>query len=229
MIRTEVIQKILDKKKASTYLEIGVDSGDNFFPIKVREKIAVDPNFTFSKWQKTKWYLKNPCNRDAKYYRLVSDNFFADVGNSYQPDIVFIDGLHTYQQSLKDVNNSLGILNKNGVIIIHDCNPPHEAAAFPANCFDQAASSNLPGWAGVWCGDVWKTLCHLRSTRKDLRIFVLDCDFGLGIITKGKADDFLDLSEQDIAEMTYEKFSQNREQILNLKSEKFLYEYLESI
>jgi hypothetical protein len=229
MNRKEVIQKILDKKKARTYLEIGVSSGDNFFPIKARQKIAVDPNFDFSKKDKIKWAFKNPYNIVAKYYELSSNSYFAKVKNSYQLDVVFIDGLHTYQQSLKDVNNSLSNLKKNGVIVMHDCNPPHEAAAYPANSHNHAASLNLPGWTEEWCGDVWKTICYLRSNRKDLRIFVLDCDYGLGIITRGEANNCLNLPEPDIDKMTYDEFSQNRHKLLNLKDEIFLFEFLKTI
>jgi hypothetical protein len=229
MNRTEVIQRILDKKKARTYLEIGVDCGDNYFPIKARKKIAVDPDFKFSKKSKIRWALRNPYNMLAKYCKLSSDNYFAGTKNYYQLDVVFIDGLHTYQQSLKDVNNSLSNLKENGVIVIDDCNPPHEAAAYPADSLNHAVSLNLPGWDGVWCGDVWKTICYLRSNRKDLRIFVLNCDFGLGIITRGESDNCLNLSEQDIDKMTYEEFSQNRNKLLNLMDEIFLFDFLKTI
>jgi hypothetical protein len=172
---------------------------------------------------------KNPCNKEAKFCESTSDDYFANVRNSFQYDVVFIDGQHTYNQSLKDVNNSLSNLEENGVIVMHDCNPPHEAAAHPADSYDHASSLNLPGWTGAWCGDVWKTICYLRSTRNDLKIFVLDCDYGLGIITRGEADDCLKLSEQDIYNMSYNDFSQDRQEILNLKNEIFLFEFLKTI
>lgn len=229
MNKKEVIQKILDKKKARTYLEIGVASGNNFFQINARHKIAVDPDFKFSKKRKLKWTLKNPYNIAAKYYELSSDSYFTSAKNSYPPDVVFIDGLHTYKQSLKDVNNSLSSLEENGVIVMHDCNPLHEAAAYSADSYDHAASLNLPGWTGEWCGDVWKTICYIRSNRKDLRVFVLDCDCGLGIITRGESDDCLNISEQNIDKMTYDEFSQNRIKLLNLKDEIFLFDFLKTI
>lgn len=229
MIRTEVIQKILDKSKGRTYLEIGVDRGVNFFLIKARRKIAVDPRFKFSRKDRLKWTLRNPCNATAKYYELTSDDYFARAANSCRPEVIFVDGLHTHEQSLRDVNNALSHLTEDGVIIMHDCNPPNGAAAYPADSYAHAASLNLSGWTGEWCGDVWKTVCHLRSNRNDLRIFVLDCDYGLGIITRGKAGELLDLSEQDVDEMTYDELSQDREQLLNLKDETFLSEFLETL
>jgi hypothetical protein len=229
MNRIDVIQKIIDRKRARTYLEIGVDGGTSFFPIRARQKIAVDPNFKFSKLRRIKWAFRNFHNVVAKYYELTSDSYFADAKPSYCLDIVFIDGQHTYQQSLKDVGNSLNHLNERGVIIMHDCSPPHKAAAYPADSIDHAASLNLPGWTGEWCGDVWKTICYLRSHRKDLKIFVLDCDCGLGIITKGEADSCLSLTEGDLDITTYDDLAKNRKHLLNLKDESFLFKFLETI
>lgn len=229
MNRIDVIQKIIDRKRARTYLEIGVDGGTSFFPIRARQKIAVDPNFKFSKMRRIKWALKNFYNVAAKYHELTSDSYFADAKLYYCLDVVFIDGLHTYQKSLKDVENSLNHLNENGVIIMHDCSPSYEAAAYPADSIDHAASLNLPGWTGEWCGDVWKTICCLRSHRKDLRIFVLDCDCGLGIITKGEADSCLSLTEDDLDIMTYDDLAKNRKHLLNLKDASFLFKFLETI
>jgi len=229
MNKAEIIQKILDKKKASTYLEIGVARGENFFPMKVRQKIAVDPNFTFNKIDQIKWTIKKPCNALAKFHGITSDCYFANVRKYSSFDVVFIDGLHTYQQSLKDFCNSLENLKEDGVIVIHDCDPPHAAAAYPADSYEQAALSNSPGWTGEWCGDVWKTICYLRSTRKDLRVFVLDCDYGLGIITRGAPDNCLELSEQELDNMTYEEFLRDRKKLLNLKPENYLFEFLKDI
>ena len=227
--RTEVIQRIIDKKKARTYLEIGVSKGGNFFRIKARRKTAVDPYFKFSRKQRIEWVLKNFHNLTAKYYRSTSDGFFSSVRSSDLFDVVFIDGLHTHRQSLKDVMNSLGKLNKNGIIVMHDCNPVNEAAAYPAESYETAVAMRLPGWAGYWSGDVWKTICSLRSQKKDLRVFVLDCDCGLGIVMKAEPDSYLHLSEEELDKMTYEDLSRERRSLLNLKDESYLFEFLNTI
>lgn len=226
MNRTDVIQKIADKTKAQSYLEIGVAYGNNFFPLRIPRKIAVDPAFKFTFIKKMIWGSKNHCNFGAKYYRMTSDAFFSNIGTSYNFDLIFLDGLHTYGQTLKDVHNSLGVLKKDGVIVMHDCNPPFKAAAHPANSQQEAASMNLPGWTGAWNGDVWKTIVHLRSERKDLKIFVLNCDFGLGIITRGNPDSILSLSIPDIEKMTYDDLERDRENLLNLKPENYFEPFL---
>ncbi len=235
MLRTDVIQKIIDHKKAQRYLEIGVNNGDNFFPIEVDQKIAVDPSFAFSPERQKEWENMNPYNAKAQYITATSDDFFAKAESIEKFDVVFIDGLHTYAQSLQDVLNSLDKLNDNGVIVMHDCKPPHVAAACPAPSLaaaeelQQSEKTKTPGWTGEWCGDVWKTICHLRSQRQDLRVFVLDCDYGLGIVMKGKPDNDLKLSLKALDTMTYDEVFNGDGSLLNLKNENYLFEFLQTI
>ncbi len=229
MLRTDVIQKIINQKKASRYLEIGVNNGDNFFPIEIDRKIAVDPSFSFSTELKMKWDLKNSCNLTAEYITATSDDFFAGAEPIEPFDVVFIDGLHTYEQSLRDVLNSLDNLNQNGVIVMHDCKPPHVAAACPAKSLQAAIDMNVPGWDGIWCGDVWKTICYLRIHRQDLRVFVLDCDFGLGIVMKGVPDGQFPLSADTLDRLTYTDILEGKDNFLNLKDENYLFEFLKTI
>jgi len=228
MNRTDVIQRIIDRKEAKTYLEIGVANGTNFFPIRARQKIAVDPNFTFSRERKMRWTLKNLHNVVAQYHQCTSDSYFGRKKSTDRVDVVFIDGLHTYEQSLRDVMNSLVHLEGTGVIVMHDCSPPSRAAAHPAGSSRDAAELELRGWTGEWCGDVWRTICYLRSHRTDLRVFVLDCDYGLGIVTEGEADSCLNLSQEELKEMTYEDLVADRRNLLNLKDESYLLQFLEN-
>ena len=229
MLRTDVIQALLNAKKKPAYLEIGVEHGQNFFSIKAGSKTAVDPEFGFSFTERLRWIYKNPSNLNAKYYEVTSDKYFESGVGAKGMDVVFIDGLHTYQQSLKDVLNSLSILNDNGVIVMHDCNPPHKAAAHPSETKEGAVMANVPGWTGEWCGDVWKTICFLRGTRRDLRTFVLNTDYGLGIVMKGDADEYLNLSSEQVDAMTYDNLAAQREKILGLRNKEYFCEFLRTI
>lgn len=229
MKRWDVIQEIIDKRKARTYLEIGIGHGTNFLSIKARQKIAVDPKIAISRKRRIEWTFKNLCNARAKFYEYTSDRYFALRKPTDLFDVVFIDGLHTYGQSLRDVINSLSYLNENGVIIMHDCDPPTKTAAQPAESFQHALESNLPGWDDRWCGDVWKTICYLRSQRRDLKVFVFDIDCGLGIVMRGKADTYLNLSEEKLDKMTYEDLRRDRRNLLDLKDGGYFPEFLGSI
>ena len=226
MNKIDIIQNIIDKTNARTYLEIGVHKGHTFLRIKARHKIAVDPYYLISARKKISWAFKNPGIFSAKYYRLTSDEFFTSKRFPQGLDVVFVDGLHSFEQALKDVNNSLFHLNENGVIVMDDCNPPNEAASYPAQSLDHVASLNLPGWTGEWCGDVWKAVCHLRSFKKDLNVFVLDCDHGIGIITRGKPDRLLNFTQEDVNKLAYHDLANQRNELLNLKYIDFLNHFL---
>ncbi len=54
-------------------------------------------------------------------HRMTSDEFFAT--NDRHFDVIFVDGLHESEQVLKDVSAALDILNPNGFVFMHDCNP----------------------------------------------------------------------------------------------------------
>jgi hypothetical protein len=229
MKRRDVIQKIIDKKKARTYLEIGIGGGKNFLRIKASKKTAVDPNFTFSRRRRIEWTFRNLSNVRAKLYECTSDRYFDLKKPIDRFDVVFVDGLHTYEQSLRDVINSLNYLNEAGVIIMHDCSPPDKSSAQPAESVKHASELNPSGCNSGWCGDVWKTICYLRSQRKDLNVFVLDFDYGMGIVTRGQAESHLSLSEEELDKMTYDDLEKDRKNLLNLKDIRYLSEFFESI
>ncbi|MDI6742629.1 MAG: class I SAM-dependent methyltransferase [Smithella sp.] len=229
--RIKVVQDIINRKKSTNYLEIGVLAGDAFLRIKSRRKWAVDPDFMISPAKKIRYYFKNPYNILNKYFRMESDVFFdtqMPMLSEYGIDVAFVDGLHTFEQSLQDVQNTLKYLNKNGVIVLHDCNPVSEAAAYPATSIAQVRKINPPGFDGIWNGDVWKTIAYLRATRKDLRVFVLDCDFGLGVVTQGAPENMLDYSADAVQNLSYRDLSENRKSLLNLKDARFIEEFLKN-
>ena len=206
--RTTVLQNLIERKQARTYLEIGVATGANFLQIEAEKKIAVDPKFRIPGGYTSDEFIE--------YYEMTSDDFFetkSEILTKYGLDIVFVDGLHRYEQSLKDVLNALKFLNDSGVIVMHDCNPSSESAGHPI----RSEAKKMDGWTGAWMGDVWKTIVYLRSVRPDLKVFVLNCDCGLGIIQKGVPENMLKYSEETIACLTYKELEENKMSLLNLK------------
>ena len=232
MERIEVIQKIINKKKAKNYLEIGVSKGDCFLKIKAKRKFAVDPSFRID-WDIRKDNIWKKINRKALntfelYYQITSNEFFKNNKNKF--DVVFVDGLHTHQQSLKDILNVLDCLNDDGIIIMHDCNPISEAQAYPAKSLEDALDLKIPGWNGEWSGDVWKTILNLRVTKENLDIYVLNCDCGLGIIKRGNSKSLnIGLDENDIQNLPYQFLELNREKILNLKPVEYFEDFIRTL
>jgi len=232
MDRISIIQHLIDKYSYQTYLEIGVQRGVSFLPIKCKKKLAVDPQFLISRRNKLKWNFKNICNLKNSYYELTSDEFFSNQKLLLKKinglDVIFIDGLHTYQATLNDILNSLKHLNFNGTIVAHDCFPPHRAASIFAENADLArkVGKHLPDWNEEWCGDTWKALAYMKKKYDDvLSIKVLNTDYGLGII-QFKNEKKLDLEIDQILFDSinlydYEKLIENPKQLIGLEDEEY--------
>lgn len=109
--RTDIINKFINKRNYKTYLEIGVLDCVNFNNIIVDEKIGIDPE---------------PKVLNENIIKITSDNFFKELSDDIKFDIIFIDGDHTYEQVIKDIQNSLKHLSVNGIIIMHDVITQHE-------------------------------------------------------------------------------------------------------
>jgi len=226
MNRIDLINEIILRTGKTTYLEIGVARGTTFFQINCKKKIAIDPKFMFNGLKKLIWNYKNPTNKNNQYFSITSDEFFdkqEDFINRLKGiDVIFVDGLHTFENSLQDVLNCLKHIKEDGYIIMHDCFPPYEAAALPTKTYPTVEERKVEGWTGAWCGDVWKSIVYLRKHyESDLNISVLNTDFGLGIITiKKSVPKKLSIDKDSfntIDCMTYKEMKKNAATILNLK------------
>lgn len=134
-------------------------------------------------------------------YVLTSDEFFNV--NYKKFDIIFIDGLHHADQVYIDILNSLLALNENGVIVCHDMNPEKEEI------------QRVPRVTKEWTGNCWQALVRLRFEKKLISSFVVDTDYGVGVIRKSN---FAQLYNLNI-EFTYDFLNKNRKELLNLISE----------
>jgi len=101
---TSLLNGLIQENSYKYYLEIGIGAGANFKAIQAPVKMGVDP-FVFDKGVKS----------------VTSDAFFAE--NREKFDLIFIDGLHHYDQVKKDFESALLCLNEGGKIVIHDVWP----------------------------------------------------------------------------------------------------------
>jgi hypothetical protein len=174
-----------------------------FLHVRASAKVGVDPE---PKIPPLKWAAHPNSVTRGRIIGAPSDVFFAALSPGGHFDVIFIDGDHSFRQSLRDVENSLTVLARGGVIMVHDCHPPTEAAASP---------DPLGAGDGPWCGDVWKTIAHLRATRADLLVRVLDTDCGVGVIERGESKT-IDLDPAELKAMTYEDLRVDCTRLLGL-------------
>ena len=231
MNRFKVVQQALDERAKPVYLEIGVSYGIAFRRIAADEKIAVDPAFRLSARSRR---LADAKAHATHYFETTNDAFFASQTAFLAQrgiDVALIDGLHCYGQVVRDVENTLRYLRDDGVIVLHDCNPATASIGSPATSYEDFRAHNR--WRSLlwltfppWSGDVWKAIVHLRSTRHDLRIAVLKCDFGVGILRKGPPESRLSYSAAQIEALNYEDLAADRDRLLNLKPPAYFGEFL---
>lgn len=224
--RLNFISQLITQYSYRTYLEIGVFFGGVFFQVRAEKKVAVDPEFQFGFFKKFKRMLRNGTNIKAKFIEKTSDDFFAQdaaaVFAGTGVDIALIDGMHEFAFVQRDIENTLPYLADNGVIILHDCNPPSAAEAVSFKEWRSRPSITK------WNGDVWKSIVYLRSTRPDLTVFTLDCDEGLGFIVKGKAENMLDFTREQIEAFTYDDLAANRASWLDLKDPSYFHSFFKT-
>lgn len=205
MDRTDIINYFIVKNNYTSYLEIGLAEGYNFNKVNCESKESVDPylqedhvigDMIFT--DTLPHYIE-----DMLTYRMTSDEFFAQNKKKY--DIIFIDGLHEQCQVMKDIINALNALNKNGMIIVHDCLPETEEAQIVPRC------------CITWNGDVWKGVAEL--IKQGINMNVIDTDYGVGIIKKVDNENTLNLVPV-VSKLTWDDFTSKRNELLHVISEK---------
>ena len=179
--RIEIIKKIIKDNNYKNYLEIGCDNDENFSQVSIEKKIGVDP-------------LKGGT------LRMTSNEFFSD--NKFFFDIIFLDGLHTYEQTIKDIKNSLKFLNNNGVILVHDC--------LPKKIWNQI----VPRMYGHWNGDVWKAIVHTR-TFDFADTYTCRADHGIGIIFKRTNKNTIKINHNNFKNLKFSEYYNNHFEFMN--------------
>ncbi len=227
MNRIRAVQRALEGRTDPVYLEIGVSRGQAFQKISADVKIAVDPAFKLSERTRE---LAEAKARTTHYFETTSDAFFENEAAFLQQhpiDVALIDGLHTYEQVVRDVECTVRHLREDGVIFLHDCNPAFELAGRRAESWDDfIAQQTGPLVIGIWNGDVWKAIVHLRSTRRDLLVGVLKCDQGVGFVRKGSPRTTLPYTAKEVEGLTYADLKANRKYLLNLQPPRYVDEFL---
>lgn len=138
---------------AGRYLEIGVESGFTLENIEVDARWGVDPAPRFD---------LSRLPRRVEFFEGTSDEFFQQLGHDTDFDVAFIDGLHTFEQTYKDLLNTLAHL-RDGAVLLDDTVPSDEISAIPDQRASLARRRELGLDGRPWHGDVWKlVVCVAR-------------------------------------------------------------------
>jgi hypothetical protein len=166
----EVINYFVKRFDYKRYLEIGVDAGATFNVVDAPDKTAVDPHFKIA--------------RDLLHgvsFEMTSDAFFDDNPGAVF-DLIFIDGLHIFEQSLRDLTRSLSRLSKGGLILMDDCYPSDYLASLRDLALCQRAKTLEGATDRNWMGDVYKTLLFIDDYFDDLSLCYVRNTLGIAAI-----------------------------------------------
>lgn len=147
--RQAVVRTLIEATGARSYLEIGCAENLLFDTVTAARKVGVDP-------------------AQGGTHRMTSDAFFA--GNQERFEVVFIDGLHLYDQVRRDVANALKVVPAGGWIALHDM--------FPRDWIEEHTPQIS---TSRWTGDPWKVGFELVRT-DGVEFRLLSIDHGVGVV-----------------------------------------------
>jgi hypothetical protein len=149
-----VLRWIHEILRPANYIEIGIRKGDSL-RLALPETICVgmDPEPD----------IQAPLPPNTRVFRITSDTFFAEEDlpsllHSPNFGLGFIDGLHLFEQALRDFINLEKFASAQSVVMLHDCLPLDAVTA------DRTRTTHF------YSGDVWKLTMCLKVHRPELKM-----------------------------------------------------------
>lgn len=159
---------VLGMGSCHSYLEIGVREGYTLQDVAATKRVGVDPVPQFE--------FRRNLPRGVRVFPETSDTFFAR--NTDRFDLIFVDGLHEYEQALRDTLHALEALNSGGLVVVDDTVPVDEFSGEP----DEEDALRLRALTGDlrrdWNGDVFKVAAFFTTQPA-----------GVGLVTLWSQDD----------------------------------------
>lgn len=178
----DVLKRLHHELRPKLYLEIGVRYGGSLVQALGRA-IAIDPEPS----------LRVELPGGAELFVITSDAFFAAPPAGLEPDFAFIDGMHLFENALRDFINVEKCAADGAVVAIDDVCPNHPAQA------------ERERRTRVWTGDVWRLIPALHRYRPDLELTLLDTS-PTGLLIVSNLDRNSCILEQRFEDIVSESF-----------------------
>ena len=196
------INELLRIVGTERYLEIGVESGYTLAAVQARLRIAVDPAPRFH---------SAALPRGVALHPVPSDAYFAAFSDHPPLDGAFIDGLHEFRQTYRDLLAAIALLAPGGFALVDDVVPTDEIAGIPSEEEFRAAAQRAGRHGGAWMGDVWRVVllldrCHQGDldwrtvTARNGRLQTLVWRNSVAPVTAASHDDLRTVSAVQYAE-----------------------------
>jgi hypothetical protein len=203
--KSDVLRGLLSLHPSPRYLEIGVRAGERFHAVEAAKKVAVDPVFQFNEG---KARVKYP---EAAYHQVTSDIYFGQIADpSDKFDVIFLDGLHTFEQTLRDFTNSIYFLSEKGTILIDDVVPVSYFASIGDLALFRALRQKDKEIAGSWMGDVYRLVFFIETFFQQFRFRTTRPQSQL-VVWRGRRESVPDRSVEGVARTGFERVLLDKE------------------
>jgi len=141
------VNTVANNIRQYSYLEVGVHRGKTIEAIRANNRVAVDPK---------PLYLRRP-SQGISTFKCTSDFYFENLQDGLF-DFIYLDGLHHFRQTWKDLENATRAISEFGVILIDDVIPVDRFSAVIPQRSALTLRKKAGGKSGAWHGDVFKVL-----------------------------------------------------------------------
>lgn len=197
--RPDVVLGLLNIFTAPAYLEVGVSSGATFHSAVAARKVAVDPKFKFDLEEARK------ANPTAEYHQVTSDTYFGTIAAPEERfDLIFLDGLHTFEQILRDLLNALHHLKPGGLILVDDVLPDSYIASL-SNHRDASTLIKRMNMRRSWMGDTYRLVFFVDSFLQQLSFRTISDNHGQMVLWRQRRPTIQQRKVEDVSRMPYER------------------------
>ncbi|MGB3514316.1 MAG: glycosyltransferase 61 family protein [Microcoleaceae cyanobacterium] len=154
--RSDRLNKLASINQSSRYLEIGVSKGITFNAVNITNKVAVDPQFRLNK--------NKYATEKVVFLEVSSDEFFRSYTEKFKPfDLIYLDGLHTFEQIFRDFCASVACGHSKTIWLIDDTCPGSYAQAQASLNRCRQIQKFSGEKDGSWMGDVFKVVAAIHD------------------------------------------------------------------
>jgi hypothetical protein len=154
-MNTVEVLKAISVNNPQSYLEIGVHLGATFNNVVYAEKVGVDPEFLFD--------IDSYAAQHTRFYNMTSDRFWSAMPEKGKFDLIFLDGLHTFEQTYRDFCASIAMSHEKTIWLIDDVMPTNFISSL-RNYRQVARIRKLFQTRGTsWMGDVFKVIFAIHD------------------------------------------------------------------
>jgi hypothetical protein len=196
--RNGVVQAILNLFDAPAYLEVGVNRGVTFNAVSAATKVAIDPKFLFD--------FEQVANEvpGTSFHETTSDEYFGRIaGSDAAFDLIYLDGLHTSEQTIRDLINAITFLKPNGVILIDDIFPSSYSASLHERAHTRVLLKATGDTSGAWMGDVYRLVFFVESFCQQLSYCTVNNNHGQLVMWREPRDSLPTRTLTEVGEKEY--------------------------